>query len=75
MSVEVMQLGDFREDLIDALEALPLIDREDATRVTVSLENVVRSEANAGARKIVIPALIASASLSILAIGVALRRG
>ena len=72
---EVVQLGDFRDDLIESLTIPLVVPPERAEAIVTNLENVVRKEANKGAGKIVIPALVAAGSLSVLAIVVAFRRG
>jgi hypothetical protein len=73
MSVEVITLDGFREDLVESLTIPLVVPPERAESIVTNLENVVTQKANEGATKIVVPALVATASLSVLAIVLALR--
>ena len=67
-------LAGFREDLVSALTIPLVVSPDRASKIVEKLEQVVTQKANEGARKIVVPALIASVSIAALALVIALRR-
>lgn len=74
---DVLDLGDFRSDLINSLTIsagpISVVDKARATAIVNGLEAVVEERARQGAKKIVIPALIAMSSVTLAAVVLAIR--